>query len=275
MTVAIQPTSTTIEVAGRRMHYLAWGSDSAPPVVLLHGLTGCADHWQRVAEHLAARYRVVALDQRGHGDSDRADATAYRTDDFVADLDAFVDALHFERFILIGHSMGGHNTIAFTARHPERIVCAIANDIPPSYERDPAAAAQQYPNGQHAVLPDVEAWIAAQRESSPFATDEGLRLSATRLREVAGGVQLRSDPNVSIHWAPQDLWDEARTITRPILFVRGGASTVLEAATLQRMDMEIAPARSVTLEKSGHNTFLDMEAEFLDVISEFLGAHSG
>ncbi len=59
-----------------------------------------------------------------------------------------------------------------------------------------------------------------------------------------------------------------------MLFIRGGRSTVLDAATLQRMDMEIEPARSVTLEKSGHNTFFDMESEFIEVVREFVAAHA-
>ena len=173
---------------------------------------------------------MIALDQRGHGESQWAPAAGgYGTDDFVADLETFVDALGLGRFVLVGHSMGGHNTIAYTARHPERILCAVVNDIPPSIERDPVAQAERFPGGQHPVFPAVEAWMDEQRKHSEFTPEEMLRLSATRLEEVEGGVQLRSDPNASISWAPADLWDEARTITRPILFIRGGRSGVLDA----------------------------------------------
>ena len=274
MTTTVQPESLTIDVRGLRLHYLDWGNADAPPLLLLHGLSGTAPHWQRVAERFTPANHVIALDQRGHGESQWAPAAdGYGTDDFVADLEAFVDVLGLERFVLVGHSMGGHNTIAYTSRHPERIVCAVANDIPPSMKRDPAGQAQRFADGQHPVFPDIEAWMDEQRKNSEFTPDEMLRLSATRLKEVEGGVQLRSDPNASIYWAPKDLWDEARTIARPILFVRGGRSGVLDAETLQRMDMEIEPARSITLEKSGHNTFFDMEPEFLAIVSDFIAAH--
>ncbi|MEX2374071.1 MAG: hypothetical protein WD942_00590, partial [Dehalococcoidia bacterium] len=70
-----------------------------------------------------------------------------------------------------------------------------------------------------------------------------------------------------------DLWDEARTIQLPLLIIRGGRSTVLDAQTLQDMDMAIPGARSVTLEKAGHDTYSDMEHEWIGMARAFLGAH--
>jgi len=277
MTTAVQPASRTIELRGLAFHYLEWPEPrpGAVPLVLLHGLSSSAAAWRRVAEHFASDYRLIALDQRGHGDTAWAGADSYRTDDYVADLEAFVDALGLERFVLVGHSMGGHHTIAYTARHPERVIAALANDIPPMLPRDPEAQAEQFPGGRHPVHADLDAWMDAQRPNAPFTPDAILRFSGeSRLKAVDGGVAPKYDPNASIDWAPADLWDEARTIKRPILFIRGGRSTVLDAKTLQQMDMQIEPARSITLEKSGHNTFFDMEPEFVRTLADFLGAHA-
>jgi esterase len=279
MTTTRAAQSATLEVNGLRLHYLDWGAPGvdALPLVILHGLTGSAAAMARVGDHFASRYRVVALDQRGHGDSQHSTERAYRTSDYVSDLEGFVDALGFERFALLGHSMGGHNTIAFTARHPDRIVAAIANDIPPRLEwnrdnilgrfADPEAPA-------HEVFADVDAWIASQ--DSPFTSDEQFGLSAAaRLEQVEGGLRMKADPWASIEWTPDDLWEAFREIERPLLLVRGGRSTVLDAQTLQDMDMALDSARSITLEKSGHNTFADMEHEFLDIVGAFLAAHGG
>jgi pimeloyl-ACP methyl ester carboxylesterase len=277
MTTTVQPDSRTIELRGLGFHYLEWPAarSGATPLVLLHGLSSSAAAWRRVAEHFADDYRVIALDQRGHGESEWADPSSYQTDDYVADLEAFVDALGLERFVLVGHSMGGHHTIAYTARHPERVIAALANDIPPALDRNPETQAQQFPNGAHPVYASIDAWMDAQRPNSPFTPEAMLRFSGeSRLKAVDAGIAPKYDPNASIHWAPADLWDEARTITRPILFIRGGRSTVLDPQTLQRMDMEIEPARSITLEKSGHNTFFDMEPEFVRTLADFLGAHA-
>ncbi len=274
---AVEPTSHTVEVGGLNLHYLDWGNEGALPMVLLHGLGGAAGDWMRIAESFRDSYHVVALDQRGHGGSDHAPDHAYSTDDFVGDLSGFVDALGFERFVLCGHSMGGHNTIAFTARNPERVACALANDIPPSMPDRGSAEdrAAGFPDGQHPVFPTMDAWIDSRRPTATFTSDVHLRLMAeSRLKPVDGGFQPKSDPNASIHWDPTDLWEEAQTITRPIFFIRGGGSQVLDAETVQKMDMAIEPARSVGLEQSGHNTFFDMEEEWLSVASQFFAAHS-
>jgi esterase len=269
MTTSVEPASRTAEVNGLRLHYLDWGNEGATPLVLLHGLGGAAGEWRRVAEHFRARYRVIALDQRGHGDSDAAPGHAYATDDFVADLEAFVDALGLERFILVGQSMGGHNTMAYTARHPERVLCALVNDMPPAYEREPQPAQGEV------LYPTLDAFIEERRERNPLTPDALNRLSAeARLQPAEGGFRPKADPDVSRHWAPKDLWEEVRTITRPILFIRGGRSNVLDAQTLMDMDMAIEPARSVTLEQAGHSTFFDMEHEWLSAAEQFFAAHA-
>lgn len=273
MTTAITPASGSLLANGLRLHYLEWGDPDAPPLVLLHGLTGCAATWQRVATHFADRYRVIAFDQRGHGDSDRA--AEYSTNAMVADLAAAVDALALDRFVLCGQSMGGANTLAYTARHPERVRCALVNDAPPALE---PAVIERIRSGP-GTLPvwasrddAIEAWRAA---AGPLTPQWALELRADAvLKAVEGGVTLRHDPALAAQLQFDDLWDEARTITRPILFIRGGRSPVLSAETLMRMDLEIAPARSVTLEQAGHATMFDMEPEWLAAAEAFFAAHA-
>ncbi|MDA0364801.1 MAG: alpha/beta hydrolase [Chloroflexi bacterium] len=272
MTTAIAPTSHSVRANGLNLHYLEWGRPDATPLVLLHGLGSSAGEWQRVAAHFADRYRVIAFDQRGHGESERADE--YSTGSMEADLAAAVDALELDRFVLCGASMGGATTLAYTARHPERVRCALVNDAPPALEPDFIDLLRSAPD----TLPEwrsradaIEAWRARSGPLTPkWAHDQ--RADAV-LKVVDGGVTLRHDPALGVRFEFEDLWDEARTITRPILFIRGGRSSVLSAETLMRMDLEIAPARSVTLEKAGHATFLDMEPEWLAAAEAFFAAH--
>ena len=277
MTTAVEPQHETVTINGLRLHYVDYGAPSpdAPVMVMLHGLTSAWGAWRRVAEHFAPRYRVVALDQRGHGESDWAPADAYDTASYLSDLEQFVDGLGLERFVLVGQSMGGHHTIAYTARHPERIMAAIANDIPPSIQRGEVDYAQAYPGGQHRVSATAEEWLTPRREQNPFTPEWAHQLAVRELlRPVEGGFVPKHDPNAPMHWQPADLWDEARTIARPIFFIRGGRSRVLDAQTLQDMDMAIPAARSVTLEKAGHLTYWDMEHEWLTIADAFLQAHA-
>ncbi|MPZ99089.1 MAG: alpha/beta fold hydrolase [Dehalococcoidia bacterium] len=270
MTTAVQPQSRTVNANGLNLHYLDWGKEGSTPLVLLHGLSGAAGDWQRVAEHFRDRYHVIALDQRGHGASDRAPDGAYGTNEAIADVEAFVNALGLKRFVLCGHSMGGQNTIGYTARHPERVICALANDMPPAFKTSNTTP----PPAEHPVFASKATWIDARREGAPFTPEWGHELAAdARLEAVEGGFRARHDPKAG-GWRWDDLWEEAKTISRPIFFIRGGRSTVLDAQTLMDIDMAIAPARSITLEQSGHGTYVDMEHEWLAAAAAFFAAHS-
>ena len=116
MTTQVQPKSKTVTANGINLHYLDWGAEGRPPVVLLHGLRGHANVWEDVALALCNDYHVYSVDQRGRGDTDHAPGGDYSTDAFVADLAGFVDAIGLDKFILFGHSMGGRNSMAFAGQ---------------------------------------------------------------------------------------------------------------------------------------------------------------
>ncbi|HWN14695.1 MAG TPA: alpha/beta fold hydrolase, partial [Candidatus Dormibacteraeota bacterium] len=79
----------TAKVNGITLHYLDWGPADAPPVLLLHGITGHARVWDHLAARLVPGHRVLALDQRGHGDSDPAPDDDYRVGTMADDVAAF------------------------------------------------------------------------------------------------------------------------------------------------------------------------------------------
>ena len=103
------PQSDMIDLPGGRFHYLCWGSQQRerPCAVLLHGITSSALSWVRVGPALADRYRVYALDMRGHGDSVKAPAGSYSLRETADDAQAFIEALDLKRPLLMGHSWGG------------------------------------------------------------------------------------------------------------------------------------------------------------------------
>src|SRR5688572_15675140 len=91
---------------GLRLRHVEWGASSAPAIVALHGLRSFAYTWEPVALPLAGRFRIVALDQRGRGQSDWDPQRRYYASDYVRDLEVLVDQLELGRFVLLGHSMG-------------------------------------------------------------------------------------------------------------------------------------------------------------------------
>src|SRR5215469_17717010 len=101
--------SHMIDLPAGRFHYLSWGIEhrELPGAILLHGVTSSALSWVRVAPALADRYRVFALDMRGHGDSIKPSKGAYSLRHTADDAAAFMDILGLERPMLMGHSWGG------------------------------------------------------------------------------------------------------------------------------------------------------------------------
>lgn len=91
------------------------------PVVLVHSLAGNSKHWGAQLEHLRPSRRAVALDLRGHGQSESPDNGDYSISGMVGDIAAVVDTLGLDRFVLVGHSMGGGVALSYAGTHPERV----------------------------------------------------------------------------------------------------------------------------------------------------------
>src|SRR5262245_33268405 len=115
----------SIRVNGLTLSALEWGAPGRPPLCFLHGGSAHAHWFDAIAPAFADWHHVIALDQRGHGESEwpapSAEGAAYATRDFTGDLLGVMNALRWPRMILCGHSMGGHNAMAFAAWHPERV----------------------------------------------------------------------------------------------------------------------------------------------------------
>jgi pimeloyl-ACP methyl ester carboxylesterase len=108
-------TSRRLDVGGLSLHYLDWDG-GGPPLVMLHGYTSHARDWDHTAAALSDKYRVLALDQRGHGDSEWA--SRYGVGLMADDLLAFLDALWLGQVTLMGLSMGGIAAFLVAASHP-------------------------------------------------------------------------------------------------------------------------------------------------------------
>ncbi len=105
--------------AGPRLHVATLGAQGAPPLLLLHGFTDSWQSFSRVAEALATRHRLIVLDHRGHGDSDRP-AHGYHLDNFASDVLAVLDAFELAQVGLVGHSLGTSVALAAAIAAPTR-----------------------------------------------------------------------------------------------------------------------------------------------------------
>ena len=108
------PQDFTVSLGELRFHYRDWGG-AGQPIVLLHGLASTSHIWDLVAPILCSDFRVVALDQRGHGESDKPDS-GYDFATVTEDLDRFVTRMGFPNPLIVGHSWGGDVALEYAVR---------------------------------------------------------------------------------------------------------------------------------------------------------------
>ncbi len=268
-------TSRNVEIGGLKFHYTDWGGDG-PPLVMLHGLTGHARTWDHTAAALSERYRVLALDQRGHGDSDWA--PQYGLAPMAQDVLGFLDALELAEVTLIGLSMGGLVSFVFAAAHPDRVTRMVIMDIGPEIAR---AGARNVASSLAAndVFESEDEAFAQARTANPRPTDATLRHRVSHnLRPLPDGTltfkydkALRS-PGALFDHTQDELWAAWRAVSCPVLLVRGDDSDVLATETAQRMLAENPRASFASIPDCGHSITLDSPQGLLEVVSPWLAA---
>ncbi len=261
--------------AGVRLHALAFGRQdgAAPPLLLLHGVTGHAWLWHDVALQLAQTRRVIAYDLRGHGDSQWAGADAYGTEHHIADLAALIDALGVERVALAGLSWGALAGIGYAAAHPRRVERLAIVDVEASFAIDQDAVAQR-PASFDAIA-DVLAW---ERQANPHAPEALLDIFAQQsVRPCADGRWARKhDPFFLRRWPfrRDDRWSELRLLQVPTLLLNG-ASSFVRREVMQRMAACVPGAGFEVIEKTGHLIPLEAPVELGHRLRRFLDPPGG
>ena len=201
---------------GLRLGYRAWGvAGGRLPLVLLHGLTGCADDWERLAPTLAAERWVIALDARGHGASEWSAEAAYAGDAHFADVARALDGLGVGRCLLAGFSMGGGVAILTAAALPERVAGLAVIDAYPAAEMTA---------GSRRIAEAVASFAAVDASAHPFAAALGWRERPGFDPAIA---QRFADDLANGQEARLDLWPFWRALVCPTLLVRGEESDVL------------------------------------------------
>ncbi|MCP5042998.1 MAG: alpha/beta hydrolase, partial [bacterium] len=241
---------------GLSMHLLRW-SDGGVPALLVHGFGNEAHIWDDFAPAIANAYQTLALDLRGHGDSQWDPEGRYDYENLQADLEAVVQSLGFERLVLVGHSLGGRVCMRFAAAHPENMAGLVIVDSAPELD----------PRGIVRITQDVEehrdpSFETVQRYenylsiSYPVATAESIRRMARHgLRQREDGrYELKMDiafrGRVAQEQGPEEirkaeeantqvLWDALAKIKCPTLVVRGAASDIVSADVADRMADEV------------------------------------
>lgn len=268
---------------GLRLRVREWGDPTAPAIVLLHGLRGFSGTWRGLAEALGTTWRLIALDQRGRGESDWDPARNYYTDAYLTDLEDLVAACGLDRFALLGHSMGGTTAYVYAARNPDRLTRLIIEDIAPGASISGAGAERI--KVEMASLPMHFAdWPAARaywQAARPSVGQAGLeqRLAESLREDPEGGVCWRYDAagisETRLHPDPArvvDLWPVVEQIRVPALIIRGERSDFCRLDAVEQM-MRSNPRFSVaTVKAASHYVHDDAPDAFIALVRQFLDA---
>jgi esterase len=269
------PGDHQVIIGTTRFHYLDWGG-SGTPILFLHGGGINAHTWDCVTVMLRDRFRCVALDQRGHGDSEWSPVVDYRIATHVGDIEGFVEALGLQRPIVVGQSMGGLNSIAYATRHSDRLRAMVIVDVAPEISAAGADRIRDFASTPE--LDSPQAFLERAVKFNPLRDPAVLRRSLYyNLRETPSGKWVlkhdqrrRSDDAIRSFTDDRlQLASEASKIKCPTLLVRGSLSDVLTDEAAGKFARSLPDGRWVRVENSGHNVQGDNPRGLLDAMTAF------
>jgi pimeloyl-ACP methyl ester carboxylesterase len=271
------PRDRYLAINGLRLHYLDWGNDTDQPLLLLHGFMAHAHVWDSVALRFQSSYHVIALDQRGHGQSDWSKDRAYTLDDYFSDIALFMEALHLENVILMGHSMGGRHALFYAACVPYNIDRLILVDTRPAQDRSSSHALQQLLTTFPLEARSLREVVRAIQSLYPCLSGETCsQIAKYGYRKVQNGYYIpRYDTSMARQpeltgQSVEDLWPFLKAVTCPVLIIRGSESPFLSREVSQQMWRAFPWAELKEIPHSTHMPVQENPVVSHQVIADFL-----
>ncbi len=284
------PTSHVYFSQRLRLHYVDWGNNDAPPMLLVHGGRDHCRNWDWVAQELRKDYHIIAPDLRGHGDSQWMIGGSYNQVDYVYDIAQLLHQTKMTPVTIIGHSLGGSISVNYTGLYPETVgkLVSIEGMGPP-----PAMIKERLSQPTAKRITD---WIddlrkIAGRQPRRYQTQEEAfqrmqaenpHLSEARARHLTiHGVNqnedgtyswkfdnyIRAFPPVGIPF--DEMYKIYAQITCPTLLIRGTESWASDPEKDGRAS-HFKNARVANIEKAGHWVHHDQLEEFMSITKAFL-----
>lgn len=266
----------SITVNGLRLHYLDWGNQGKQPLIMLHGIGQVAHTFDHIAPSFSRDYHVIAVDMRGHGDSDWHPDGAYLVEDYVKDIEGLVRQLGLRDLIILGNSTGGRVAQVYAGLHPELVAKLIVEDVGPERPREIAAGfakrVQEEANGWRSE----DELVARLKSESPQISEALLRTYAhfgTKRRED-GRLIWKRDPQLVNGFVPTELWQYVRRITCPTIYVLGGKSSIVPPETQEQLKKTLPRCEIVIMPGLGHYPHLEAPDDYVTIVRTFVSGKS-
>jgi pimeloyl-ACP methyl ester carboxylesterase len=244
---------------------------NGPALLLVHGIGSSGAGWVPVIDDLAAEFTLITLDLRGHGESDKP-PHGYLYEDYIRDIDGLLAALHIDRPLIIGHSLGGILTLWWAARHPDRAAALVIEDSPLRSGEDFRPAFDGWLKLNALSLPELRHYYASEYPAWPPAMIEA------RARDMAGTsravfAELRED-SLANHGV--DRLREIEGITSPLLLIHGDVETggMVHPEDIAELPRRLPQAQTIRIPGGGHTLHRSHREEFLAAALPFLREHA-
>jgi pimeloyl-ACP methyl ester carboxylesterase len=273
-----------------RLHYVDWGNETAPPLILLHGGRDHCRNWDWVAQRLRDKFHIIAPDLRGHGDSQWSDAGAYGIAAMVYDLAQLIHQQNLAPVCIIAHSMGGNVALRYTGVFPESVSRLVAIEgLGPSPNQEAELAKKPIDARMRDWVSDLrkiaartprkyatleQAFARMKEENAHLSEAQALHLTRHGVRQNEDGTYSWKFDNYVRAWPPFDMTrDDIRTlwtrITCPTLLVYGSESWASNPATDGRA-AHFGNARVAVVQGAGHWVHHDRLDEFMSLVEGHL-----
>ncbi len=277
LTLEVQlPTHCHVLLNDRRFHYVEWGNAGNPPLLFLHGGNQSARTWDIVCLALAKDFHCIALDQRGHGDSEWSYEGHYAPEDHREDISALIDHFGWDSFSLIGMSMGGLNALSYAAHNWRKLKALVCVDVGPFVQMNKSKELVSFVETNGAPQ-SFDQFVTAALAHNPRRKEELLRHSLTHTtRKLADGnwtwkADRRKKLDLNDMQMHLDrLADECRQIQCPTLVVRGEQSPTFSGEDAERFVSLLVDGTHVTVPNAGHTVQGDNPKGLIDELRNFL-----
>ena len=254
------------------MNSRAFGGESSPPMVILHGMLGSSRNWQTAAQALGETYRVYCLDLRNHGESPWAEPHSFKA--MVEDGVQWMDARLSERAVLVGHSMGGKVAMKLACENPKRLRKLVVVDIVP----------KPYPKTHDEEFAGMRA-VERRRPTSRAEAEAVLEdyVAEWGMRKFLLTNLVRSNGEESLRWAvnldaieprlrelEKSPLSEEQRYQSDALFVMGGQSRYFEKEDIPLIRRHFPASAIEVIPDSGHNPHFETRERFVEVVNDFV-----
>lgn len=267
---ATEATTGAVDCEGAHIHYRGWNlSDrSKPGLLLAHGFLAHARWWDHIAPSLADRYRVIAPDFSGMGESDRR--ASYSRRQYGRELLAVAKAADFDRITFVSHSFGSVSALFAAKSAPEvteRVIVIDAN-IFQRLNRDATPAPGER------TFPDSKAALSRFRFLPPLhkPVDQIVSYIAQHsIRRSGSGWGWKFDPRTYGTFDNEDIGEELRVLGIPIDLIRGAQSTVLDAAAAAALARNFLDCgEPVAIPNCGHHVMVEQPVALVMALNSLL-----